>query len=378
MKISAHGKTIKVNLNFNKGVFTNAQGEETDESDDGEEEINSLQTARQYMLMDDRATSRIIGVPSRKGESGDPVNDPRHKDYRNWENQEARDMYTRRRIAQVSGTNCYNFKDTPMGHWRREEKEPLPRKNVNTYSLRSRQIVFEEDLSLRPRLNLDFSGQMEHEEKEQRKMLQKNMAAMIQKHQWNIDLSEVSEGLKKEIEEQKKTSAEKKEDVAKTARTIQHDDGVQYTVQDGRPAVDGYLTHWKELAKANEREEMWPFALMHWRRTDFCTVPRCHRFMDGVVEYLDEEDYTEVYTQVCRTHGNGKKWRGVKIQRFIEWGTKDENSDQMMAEYKKAFGIQKKIIRRCNSEPTFLGETAEEEQKIPRLSELGKKYSKNE
>ena len=50
----------------------------------------------------------------------------------------------------------------------------------------------------------------------------------------------------------------------------------------------------------------------------------------------------------------------------------------MMKDYKKAFGIQKRIIRRCNSEPAFLGETEEEEQKIPRLIELGKKHSKNE
>src|SRR5436305_1054920 len=98
--------------------------------------------------------------------------------------------------------------------------------------------------------------------------------------------------------------------------------------------------------------------------------------MDRVVEYLDEEDYTEEYTQVCRNHENGKKWRGIKIQRFIEWGIKDENSDQIMEDYKKAFDIQKKIIRRCNSESTFLRETEEEEQKIPRLIELEKKYSK--
>ena len=100
--------------------------------------------------------------------------------------------------------------------------------------------------------------------------------------------------------------------------------------------------------------------------------------MDGVVEYLDQEDYTEEYTQVCRNHGHRKKWRGIKIQRFIEWGTKDEDSDQMMKDYKKAFGIQKRIIRRCNSKPAFFRETEEEEQKIPRLIELEKKYSKNE
>ena len=85
--------------------------------------------------------------------------------------------------------------------------------------------------------------------------------------------------------------------------------------------------------------------------------------MDGVVEYLDQEDYTEEYTQVCRNHGYGKKWRGIKIQRFIEWGTKDEDSDQMIEDYKKVFGIQRKTIRRCNSKLAFLGETKEEEQK---------------
>ena len=61
-------------------------------------------------------------------------------------------------------SNIYNFMNIPMGHWRRDDREPLPRRNVNTYSLRTRQSIFQEDPSLKPKLNLDFSGQMEDEE----------------------------------------------------------------------------------------------------------------------------------------------------------------------------------------------------------------------
>src|SRR4051812_45456316 len=98
MKILAHGKTIKVNLNFNKGVFTNAQGEETDESD-GDNEINSLQTARQYILMDDRLTGGIIRRPVYKEESWDPVINPRYEDYNSQKNQEIRNRQIKDKIT---------------------------------------------------------------------------------------------------------------------------------------------------------------------------------------------------------------------------------------------------------------------------------------
>src|SRR4051794_19954973 len=98
MKISAHGKTIKVNLNFNKGVFTNAQGEETDESD-GDDKINSLQTARQYMLMDDRITGGIIRRPVYKEEPWDSIINLRYKEYNSWKNQEIRNRQTKDKIA---------------------------------------------------------------------------------------------------------------------------------------------------------------------------------------------------------------------------------------------------------------------------------------
>ena len=78
--------------------------------------------------------------------------------------------------------------------------------------------------------------------------------------------------------------------------------------------------------------------------------------MDGIIQYLDEEA-EESWEQVCKYHGSQKKWRTYKIQRYIPWGTKDDDYDEQMRAYINFHGVRK--VRRCNSEPTFLYETME-------------------
>jgi len=104
---------------------------------------------------------------------------------------------------------------------------------------------------------------------------------------------------------------------ADTKKVIRKEDPTfiphQVNERTGRPEVDGLMTTFDELKKAGSREEIWPYQSYQFSRTDFCTVPRCHKFMDGAIQYLDEEA-EESWEQVCKYHGAQKKWRTYKIQ----------------------------------------------------------------